>query len=123
MDVKVPHKCTRKFLRLYKACIVFFCSAVAGWLTLHYMSWAIFENMRLMEVCIALFEMPTGIFTLLSVIHGGYSMGTHWVSLIFLLQQSWQSLCLARPLGAGFMELGPCMELSMGPHSSKAQPP
>jgi hypothetical protein len=39
-----------------------------------------------MKVCFALFEMAAGIFTLFSVIHGGYSMGTHWVSLIFLLR-------------------------------------
>ncbi len=78
-------------------------------------TWAILKNIRLVELCVALFEMPTGIFTLFSMIRGGYTMGTHWVSLIFLLKKSWQSLCLVKLLGAGFMGMGPCMELSMGP--------
>ncbi len=107
----MPHKYTRKFLRLHEACVVFFCSAVACWLTLLYMSWAILKNIRLMEVCIALFEMPADIFTLFSMIHGGYSMGAHWVSLILLLKKSWQPLCPVKPLGPALWEWGPCMEL------------
>jgi hypothetical protein len=59
MDVKVPHKYTRNFLRLHKSMHSFVCSAVAGWSSLLHMSWAVLENVRLMEVCVALFEMST----------------------------------------------------------------
>ncbi len=79
------------------------------------MLWAILKNIRLMEVCVALFEMAAGIFTLFSTIHGVYSMGTHWVSLIFLLKKIVAISMPCKALGAGFMGMGPMHGIEHGP--------
>ncbi len=68
---------------------------------------------------------PVEMFTLFSVIHGGYSMGTHWVSLlIFLLKKIVEISMPCKALATGFMGIGPMHGIEHGPpHSSKAQPP